>query len=83
MESSDAIKGRTGILHGKRILITQAGDFMGPMLCEVLAEHGAQVVASRAVLSEPSAAESLVATSGAVDVLVANLAIPAPSTPAV
>jgi 2-keto-3-deoxy-L-fuconate dehydrogenase len=82
MASGDAIKGRTGILHGKRILITQAGDFMGPMLCEVLAEHGAEVVASRAVLSEPGAAESLVAASGAVDVLVANLAIPAPSTPA-
>jgi 2-keto-3-deoxy-L-fuconate dehydrogenase len=82
MASSDAIKGRTGILHGKRILITQAGDFMGPMLCEVLAEHGAEVVASRAVLAEPGAAESLIAASGAVDVLVANLAIPAPSTPA-
>lgn len=78
-----SIKGRTGILHGKRILITQAGDFMGPMLCEVLAGHGAEVVASRAVLSEPGAAKDLVAASGAVDILVANLAIPAPSTPAV
>ena len=82
MESSDAIKGRTGILQGKRILVTQAGEFMGPMLCEVLAEHGAEVVASKTLLSEPGAAESLVACSGAVDVLVANLALPAPSTPA-
>ena len=82
MVLSDAIKGRTGILQGKRILVTQAGDFMGPMLCEVLAEHGAEVVASNALLSEPGAAESLVASSGAIDVLVANLAVPAPSTPA-
>jgi 2-keto-3-deoxy-L-fuconate dehydrogenase len=82
MVLSDAIKGRTGILHGKRILVTQAGDFMGPMLCEVFAEHGAEVIPSKAILSEPSAAESLVASSGALDVLVANLAIPAPSTPA-
>ena len=82
MESGNAIKGRTGMLQGKRILVTQAGDFMGPVLCEVLAGHGADVVASKALLSEPSAAENLVASSGAVDVLVANLAIPAPTTPA-
>jgi 2-keto-3-deoxy-L-fuconate dehydrogenase len=83
MALSDAMKGQTGTLQGKRILVTQAGDFMGPMLCQILAEHGAEVVASEALLSEPGAAESLVAASGAVDILVANLAIPAPSTPAV
>ena len=82
MELSDTIKKRTGILQGKRILVTQAGEFMGPMLCEVLAVHGAEVIASKALLSEPGAAESLVASSGVIDVLVANLAIPAPSTPA-
>lgn len=82
MELSDATKGATGTLQGKRILVTQAGEFMGPMLCEVLAERGADVVAGMAPLSEPGAAESLVASSGAIDVLVANLALPAPSTPA-
>jgi len=82
MELSDAIKGRTGILQGKRILVTQAGEFMGPMLCEVLAEHGAEVFASKALLAEQGVAEGLVASAGAIDVLVANLAIPAPSTPA-
>jgi 2-keto-3-deoxy-L-fuconate dehydrogenase len=70
-------------LQGKRALITQAGDFMGPVLCEVLAEHGAEVLASSVALSEPGAAEDLIASSGAVDVLVANLALAAPSTPAV
>ncbi|MDE2607185.1 MAG: SDR family oxidoreductase [Burkholderiales bacterium] len=73
----------TPTLQGKRILVTQADAFMGPPLCEVLAAHGAQVVASDADLSAPGAAESVVASAGAVDVLVANLALPAPSTPAV
>jgi len=82
MESGKDIKGVRGMLQGKRILVTQAGDFMGPMLCEVLEEHGADVVASKALLSEPGAAENLVDSSGTVDVLVVNLAIPAPTTPA-
>ena len=33
-------------LAGKRILVTQASEFMGPVLCEVFAEQGATVVAS-------------------------------------
>ena len=72
----------TKTLAGRRILITQADDFMGPILCEVLAEHGADIVASRAPLSEPTAPASTVASAGPIDVLIANLALPAPSTPA-
>lgn len=71
-----------GQLQGKRILVTQADEFMGPMLCEVLAEHGAEVLASAIPLSERGAAESLVTGSGELDVLIANLALPAPATPA-
>lgn len=56
---------------------------MGPMLCEVLAEHGADVLASTAPLPEPDAAASRVSSSGDLDILVANLALRAPSTPAV
>jgi 2-keto-3-deoxy-L-fuconate dehydrogenase len=73
----------SGELQGKRILVTQAREFMGPMLCQVLAERGAEVIASEGSLSEPLAAERVVASSGHVDVLVANLAVPAPSTPAI
>ena len=69
-------------LADRRILVTQAADFMGPTLCEVLAEHGADVVASRAPLSESTAPASIVASAGPIDVLIANLALPAPSTPA-
>jgi len=73
----------TGMLQGKRILVTQAGEFMGPMLCEVFAEHGAEVLADHDPLAEADAAGRLVASAGEVDVLVANLALAAPSTPAV
>jgi 2-keto-3-deoxy-L-fuconate dehydrogenase len=72
----------TGRLTGKRILVTQAGDFMGPVLCEVFAEEGATVIADTAPLTEPDRAERVVAAAGHVDVLVANLAIPAPRTAA-
>lgn len=68
-------------LQGKRILVTQAADFMGPALCEALAAHGADVVASDLPLSAPDAAARVVAEAGDVEVLVANLSIHAPSTP--
>ncbi|MBL8312625.1 MAG: SDR family oxidoreductase [Rubrivivax sp.] len=68
-------------LAGKRVLITQATAFMGPVLCEVFAEQGAQVVRSEAPLADPAAAQAVAAQAGAIDVLVANLALPAPGTP--
>ena len=69
-------------LLGKRVLITQSTAFMGPALCEVFAEQGATVVASAQPLAVPGAAEGVVQAAGAIDVLVANLAFTAPSTPA-
>ena len=71
-----------GSLAGRRVLVTQSTEFMGPALCEVLADHGADVVASPEPLAEPSAASRVVREAGRVDVLVANLSFPAPSTPA-
>ncbi len=69
-------------LAGKRVLITQAADFMGPALCEVFAEQGADLVRSDAPLAPAGAAERVVGSAGAIDVLVANLACQAPATPA-
>lgn len=69
-------------LAGKRILLTQASEFMGPVLGEVLADQGAEVYASDDPLQEPGAIERLVARAGAIDVLVANLSTKAPGTPA-
>ena len=73
-------------LTGKRVLIIQADEFMGPALREVFAEQGAEVVASTADLAPPEAAAQVVAQAvkdaGPLDVLVANLAYRAPTTPA-
>jgi 2-keto-3-deoxy-L-fuconate dehydrogenase len=71
------------LLDGRTVLVTQADQFMGPALCEVFAEQGAVVVASDAPLSEPGAAQRVVHDAGRFDVLVANLAWRAPTTPAV
>ena len=70
-------------LAGQRILITQSTEFMGPVLCEVFAEQGADVVASAEPLVDSSAAERVVHAAGAIDALVATLAYAAPTTPAV
>lgn len=67
---------------GKRVLITQATEFMGPVLCEVFAEQGAEVLRSEGSLAAPGTAEKLVREAGHIDVLIANLALRAPSTPA-
>lgn len=70
-------------LIGKRILITQSTEFMGPVLCDVFAQQGAEVVASSEALVDPGAAGRIVRDAGRIDVLVANLALKAPSTPAI
>lgn len=70
------------MLQDKRILVTQAGDFMGPALCDACTRHGARVIASHDDLRPASAAAAVIAAAGDIDVLVANLAVPAPSTPA-
>jgi 2-keto-3-deoxy-L-fuconate dehydrogenase len=65
---------------GQRILVTQAEDFMGPAICRFLAARGAVVVADVRVLRAPEAAREAVEAAGALDALVINLALPAPST---
>lgn len=69
-------------LHGKRVLVTHANAFMGPVLCDVFARHGADVIASTDRLLDPGAPADVVARAGRLDVLVANLAIAAPTTAA-
>lgn len=70
-------------LAGKRVLITQADAFMGPALCEVLAGCGAEVIADNRALLDPNLPGELIGASGRIDVLVANLGLPAPSTSAI
>ncbi|GAB2181015.1 hypothetical protein DLREEDagrD3_12380 [Denitratisoma sp. agr-D3] len=72
----------TARLSGKRILLTQCRDFMGPVLQEVFTHHGAEVISDDQPLLDPHRPARLVADAGRVDVLVVNLAIPAPRVPA-
>ena len=67
-------------LLGKRVLVTQADMFMGPVLCEVFAEHGATVIGSNDPLLSADAPATVITEAGHIDVLIANLAIPAPTT---
>ena len=69
-------------LAGRRILVTQTADFMGPAICARLAASGATVIASAEPPTDPDLPARLAAAHGPVDALVLNLAIPAPSTPA-
>ena len=72
-------------LAGKRVLVTQSDDFMGPALVAAFAGHGAQVHGDAHALAAPPAAERAAreaerALGGPIDVLIANLGVPAPST---
>jgi 2-keto-3-deoxy-L-fuconate dehydrogenase len=70
-------------LDGKRVLITQANDFMGPALVQVFGQCGATVIADeRPLADDPAAAAALVAAAGTVDVLLLHLSLPAPATAA-
>ena len=66
----------TGRLLNKRILVTQAEDFMGPVTVEVFREEGADVIADSRDLDTSDACRTLIAECGRLDVLVANLASP-------
>lgn len=71
-----------GNLQGKRVLITQAEAFMGPVLCQVFVEQGASVMANTQSLIDPRTPSAVVTAAGLIDVLVVNLAVPAPTTAA-
>ena len=61
-------------LAGKRVVITQADDYMGPATAELFAEEGAEIIADTRDLTAPGACEALIEEAGHVDVLIANLA---------
>ena len=70
-------------LSGKRVLLTQASDFMGPVLAEVFASLGAEVIADHGALDDPARPAQLVTEAGQVDILLAHLAVPAARTTAI
>ncbi|MCP3923818.1 MAG: SDR family oxidoreductase [Desulfobacterales bacterium] len=70
------------MLKGKRILITHANQFMGPVLCDVFKERGAEVIRDFSSLNNAEETEKVINAAGEIDVLVANLSVTAPSTEA-
>jgi 2-keto-3-deoxy-L-fuconate dehydrogenase len=70
-------------LHGKRVLLTQSSDFMGPALTEDFERLGATAIADeRALNQDPALPEGIVRGAGRIDALLLHLSLPAPSTPA-
>ena len=53
---------------------------MGPTLVEVFKEYGAEVIVDDQTLVNAGAIANLIDYAGHVDILIANLAVPAPST---
>lgn len=62
-------------LKNKRILLTQATDYMGPAVARLFSAEGAILVQSEGSLSSANEVEDVVTEAGDVDVLVANLAL--------
>jgi NAD(P)-dependent dehydrogenase (short-subunit alcohol dehydrogenase family) len=67
-------------LDGRRVLLTHADIFMGPVFRDVFAERGAEVIADADPLDDAAAPERIVRAAGRIDVLVAHLAVPAPAS---
>ena len=61
-------------LAGKRVLVTQASDYMGPDTIALFKEHGAEIIADDSDLTADGAVTELVERAGHIDILVANLA---------
>jgi 2-keto-3-deoxy-L-fuconate dehydrogenase len=69
-------------LNGKRILVTQAQDFMGPALCAALSESGAEVIADTRPVVAVDDPRTIIEAAQHIDALILNLGVPAPRTPA-
>ncbi|MEM1231562.1 MAG: SDR family oxidoreductase [Pseudomonadota bacterium] len=63
-------------LQGKRVLLTQADDYMGPATIELFEREGAQVVSDTRDLTVAGACEAAVEEADTIDILIANLAGP-------
>ena len=61
-------------LEGKRVVVTQADDYMGPATIALFEAEGATVIADTSDLKSEGACEALIERAGQVDILIANLA---------
>lgn len=67
-------------LNGKRILVTQSNDFMGPSLCQELSAYGAEIIPDARIPRGANDPQDIIDGAGPIDVLILNLALPAPSS---
>lgn len=65
-------------LKGKRAIVTECHDFMGPDVVDLFRDEGVEVIADERDLTRPEAADDLVREAGHVDILIVNLSIPNP-----
>jgi 2-keto-3-deoxy-L-fuconate dehydrogenase len=63
-----------GRLEGKRVVVTDAQEFMGPDIAALFREEGAEIIEDKSDLRIPGRCASLIEEAGHVDVLMANLA---------
>ena len=63
-------------LKDKRVLITQANDYMGPINAKVFSKEGAVVFCDDSDLTKNGVCEEAISKVGIIDILVANLASP-------
>lgn len=68
-------------LKGRRVLVTQAEEFMGPAVSELFASEGASVTAMNGVIESAEAVRAALADAGEPDVVVANLSHDPSSAP--
>ena len=64
-----------GQLEGRRVLVTQCTDYMGPPIVELFAEEGAEVIRSEGILRSDEQVRALIEEAGPLDILAANLAL--------
>ena len=60
-------------LKDKRVLITQANDYMGPITAKVFSKEGAVVFCDNSDLTKNGVCEEAISKVGVIDILVANL----------
>jgi len=65
-------------LSGRRAVVTEADDFMGPAVVELFREEGAFLIDDRSDLTLAKNTERLIAESGTIDILMVNLSIANP-----
>ena len=62
-------------LNGKRVLVTQSDDYMGPATIELFQKEGAEIIADSSDLTQEGRCEELISESGRIDILLSLIHI--------